>query len=273
MQLRITICIITAYRINQSFLSVPPTGIDPPLVLSLSSGTTGVPKGPMISHGQMLARFMIYFVTLGFDQRTRYLSASPLYFGGSRGYAMCAPRMSSQTKASERFDLSRWRVAGNGADMIRPDVMQAFVDAFADAGLDPSRLILEGASTPEEMMARYNNIDIALDTFPYNGGLTTCEALWMGVPVITLVGDIFAGRHSLSHLSTVGLSELAAPDEAGYRDLAVALANDIPRLAAMRAGLRERMGQSPLCDGPRFAKNFAAAMRDVWRQWCLLENA
>ncbi|MDA1088906.1 MAG: tetratricopeptide repeat protein [Proteobacteria bacterium] len=143
-----------------------------------------------------------------------------------------------------------------------------FQDAFAAAGLDPSRLILEGAATPEEMMARYNDIDIALDTFPYNGGLTTCEALWMGVPVVTLVGNIFAGRHALSHLSTVGLAELAAEDTEAYVALTVKLANDPPRLTGLRAGLRERMAASPLCDEPRFARNFADAMRNVWQAWC-----
>jgi len=143
-----------------------------------------------------------------------------------------------------------------------------FHEAFAAAGLDSSRLILEGTATPKAMMARYNDVDIALDTFPYNGGLTTCEALWMGVPVITLVGEIFAARHALSHLNGAGLPELAAVDQAGYRDLAVALATDAPRLTGLRSGLRDRMLASPLCDEPLFAKNFAAAMRGVWQTWC-----
>ena len=109
---------------------------------------------------------------------------------------------------------------------------------------------------------------MALDPFPYNGGLTTCEALWMGVPVVTCPGETFASRHSLSHLSNVGLTETIARDLDEYVEIAAGLAGDLPRLAAMRAGLRERMAASPLCDGKRFAANFAEILRGVWRDWC-----
>ena len=105
------------------------------------------------------------------------------------------------------------------------------------------------------------------DPFPFSGGLTTCEALWMGVPVITCPGETFASRHSLSHLSNVGLTETIARDLEEYVELAVALAGDLPRLAALRAGLRERMAASPLCDGKRFAADFMSLLRDVWGQW------
>ena len=111
-------------------------------------------------------------------------------------------------------------------------------------------------------------MDIALDTFPYSGGLTTCEALWMGVPVITVPGKTFAGRHSLSHLSTVGLSEFVARDVSHYVDLAVELAKDPSHMANLRSQLRACMAKSPLCDGPRFARHFADEMRKVWRIWC-----
>ena len=109
---------------------------------------------------------------------------------------------------------------------------------------------------------------MALDPFPFNGGLTTCEALWMGVPVITCPGETFASRHSLSHLSNVGLTETIAHDLDEYVELAVSLAGDLPRLATLRAGLRERMAASPLCDGKRFAANLMLLLQDVWRRWC-----
>jgi len=160
---------------------------------------------------------------------------------------------------------SRLVIKYGGVD-VSPN-RERFTAAFTGAGIDPARLTLEGQASHADMMARYNGIDIGLDTFPYNGGLTTCEALWMGVPVISLTGDTFAGRHSLSHLATVGLAELAAVDEAGYRNLAVALAKDVARLAGLRAGLRDRVATSPLCNGPIFAENFAAAMRGVWQTW------
>ena len=118
------------------------------------------------------------------------------------------------------------------------------------------------------LLAAYNTIDLALDPFPYSGGLTTCEALWMGVPVVTCPGETFAGRHSLSHLANVGLTETVAADAREYVALAVRLAGDLPHLAALRAGLRERMAHSPLCDGPRFAGHLSQHLREVWRQWC-----
>jgi protein O-GlcNAc transferase len=92
--------------------------------------------------------------------------------------------------------------------------------------------------------------------------------LWMGVPVVTWPGETFAGRHSLGHLSNVGLTETIAGDPAEYVELAAGLAADLPRLAGIRARLRDQMAGSPLCDGPRFAQNFTAILRGAWRQWC-----
>ena len=117
------------------------------------------------------------------------------------------------------------------------------------------------------MLAEYNRLDLVLDPFPYSGGITTCEALWMGVPVITLPGKTFAGRHSLSHLSNVGLTETVARDVAEYVELAVRLAHDLPRLAKWRAELRGQVASSPLCDGPRFAANLMKALRSIWQEW------
>ncbi len=142
-----------------------------------------------------------------------------------------------------------------------------FAEMFGTHGIDPGRLEFLGFSPHAELLAEYNRIDLALDPFPYSGGLTTCEALWMGVPVITCPFDTFASRHSLSHLSNVGVPELIAHDLGEYVELTVSLASDLPRLAALRAGLRERMAASPLCDGKRFAANLAALLRDVWRHW------
>jgi len=88
----------------------------------------------------------------------------------------------------------------------------------------------------------------------------------MGVPVVTCPGETFAGRHSLSHLSNVGLTETIARDLDEYVEMAVALAGDLPRLAVLRAGLRERMAASPLCEGRRFATNLASMLHDVWEQ-------
>ncbi len=140
--------------------------------------------------------------------------------------------------------------------------------AFAGHGIDAGRVEQRGSSPHRAFMGEYGQIDIVLDPFPYSGGLTTCEALWMGVPTVTLPGEIFASRHSMSHLSNVGLTDWVARDEPDYVALAVAKATDLPALAALRAGLRPRMKASPLCDAPRFGRNLGAALRHAWRAWC-----
>jgi predicted O-linked N-acetylglucosamine transferase (SPINDLY family) len=151
--------------------------------------------------------------------------------------------------------------------MDRPAVAGRYLAMFAAEGIGPSRVELSGWSTHAELLAQYQRVDLALDPWPYNGGLTTCEALWMGVPVVTCPGETFAGRHALTHLTNAGLTETIAADLQQYVDLAVTLAGDLPRLAALRAQLREQMAGSPLCNGPRFAAQLMALLREVWKQW------
>jgi predicted O-linked N-acetylglucosamine transferase (SPINDLY family) len=141
--------------------------------------------------------------------------------------------------------------------------------AFAAAGIPSEQIELRGSSPHRAFMAEYSQIDLVLDPFPYSGGLTTCEALWMGVPTVTLPGEIFASRHSMSHLCNVGLSDWVARDAQDYVALAAAKAADVPALAALRAGLRARTKASPLCDAPRFGRNLGAALRHAWRGWSL----
>jgi len=142
-----------------------------------------------------------------------------------------------------------------------------YTELFAAQGIESARLELLAWSAYAEMLAEYQRIDIALDPFPFSGGVTTCEALWMGIPVITWPGETFAGRHSLSHLSNIGLTETIARDLDEYVKLAAALAGDLSRLARIRAGLREQVASSPLCDGERFAANLMSLLRAVWSQW------
>ena len=140
--------------------------------------------------------------------------------------------------------------------------------AFAAHGIAGERLALRGSSPHRAFMGEYGEIDLVLDPFPYSGGLTTCEALWMGVPTVTLPGETFASRHSTSHLSNVGLTDWVARDAADYVDLAVAKASDVAALAALRVRLRARVKASPLCDAPRFGRNLGAALRHAWMEWC-----
>lgn len=149
-------------------------------------------------------------------------------------------------------------------DPVNADRINAM---FAAQGIEPERIVLEGDSPQSELLECYGRVDVALDPFPYGGGVTTLEALWMGVPVVTRPGETFAGRHALTHLSTVGLTETVARDLDHYVDLAVGFAEDLPALAAIRAGLRDRMAASPVCDGRRFTADLLQILRDVWREW------
>src|SRR5207244_1694022 len=112
------------------------------------------------------------------------------------------------------------------------------------------------------------DVDIALDPFPYSGGLTTIEALWMGVPVVTMPGERFASRHSFSHLTVAGLGELIADGPETYLRIARELAYDLSRLAELRAGMRDRLRQSPLLQVERFTRGLEEALRVMWRRWC-----
>ncbi|CAG0963512.1 UDP-glucose:protein N-beta-glucosyltransferase [Phycisphaerales bacterium] len=114
----------------------------------------------------------------------------------------------------------------------------------------------------------YRKMDIALDSFPYNGTTTTCEAMWMGVPVVALAGQTHRARVGVSLLESVGASELVAANEEEYVNLAVGLAGDPGRLAGYHRSLRSRMSASPLMDAPGFARDFEAAVRGAWRAWC-----
>jgi predicted O-linked N-acetylglucosamine transferase (SPINDLY family) len=122
--------------------------------------------------------------------------------------------------------------------------------------------------TEAEHLRFYERIDIALDTFPYHGTATTCEALWMGVPIITLAGDAHMSRVGVSILRNIGLAELIADSPAQFVQIACRLASDTPRLGELRSTLRQRMRQSPLMDAPGFARDIESAYRRMWHTWC-----
>lgn len=150
-----------------------------------------------------------------------------------------------------------------------PGTCDLMLRRFAERGIGSDRIVLR-AGIPDltAHMAAYHEIDIGLDSFPYNGTTTTCEALWMGIPVIGLAGDRHLARVGASILTYVGAPELVARDQDHYIDLAVELAQDIPRLAAYHDTLRPRMKASPLCDPDRFARRVEEAYRSMWARWC-----
>jgi protein O-GlcNAc transferase len=139
---------------------------------------------------------------------------------------------------------------------------------FQQRGVHEERVILESWAPSPQYLQSYNNVDIGLDTFPFNGITTTCQALWMGVPVISLSGTAYASRGGVSLLSNVGIPELLAktPDE--YREIAVGLAKNLKMLKSLRERLREKMMYSPLCDAQRFIADLETCYRKMWATWC-----
>ncbi len=154
-----------------------------------------------------------------------------------------------------------------------PAFSARLTEAFKENGIDASRLILEGRAPHDQLLERYNAVDIALDPFPYSGGLTTYEALWMGVPVITVPGATFASRHTESHLATLGQTDFIARDKREYVKIATDLAHDPDRLRDLRSSLRDMMSQSPVCDTEKFALHFHSVLRDMWHHWSKEQTA
>ena len=146
-------------------------------------------------------------------------------------------------------------------------------DRLRVAGLPNERVDLAGVTaTTSEHLAAYARIDIGLDTMPYNGTTTTCEALWMGVPVVTQAGDRHAARVGASLLQAVGHPEWIAADAASYVRIAAELASDPVRLAALRSKLRTNMQDSILLDHPGQSARFGRALIDCWKNWCALRK-
>ncbi|HVW92926.1 MAG TPA: hypothetical protein VHB74_09985, partial [Devosia sp.] len=161
------------------------------------------------------------------------------------------------------------QLALKGAVLRRPEAGDELAARFAAHGIGRERLkLLPYEPEMAGHLGAYAHVDIGLDPFPYNGTTTTCEAMLMGVPVLTLRGDRFIAHVGESLLRSAGLAEWIADDEDQYVAKAVAFAADLPRLARLRAQLRAQLLASPLCDAPRFARDFEAAMREIWRRWC-----
>jgi len=139
---------------------------------------------------------------------------------------------------------------------------------LASAGIDPTRLSFVGKLPLADYYRQYHNIDIALDPFPYGGGTTSGDALWMGVPVVTLCGLTAVGRGGVSLLSNLGLEKLVARSVAEYAQIAIALAGNLGELEELRRTLRPRMEASVLMDTRRFARHVEGAYRQMWQWRC-----
>jgi protein O-GlcNAc transferase len=195
-------------------------------------------------------------------------AAGRITFGSLNQPAKLSPRcLATWAEILRRVPESRLLLKGKAYD---DDAVAGRIHTSFDAmGINPARVDLRGwTATQDAHLEVYREIDLGLDPFPYGGVITTCEALWMGIPVVSLRGERVLGRYGDAFLRALGLAELSASDEAGYVEAAVGLALDLPRLAEMRAGLRARMAGSRLCDGPAFARAVEGAYRRMWRAWC-----
>jgi predicted O-linked N-acetylglucosamine transferase (SPINDLY family) len=141
-------------------------------------------------------------------------------------------------------------------------------ERFHRLGIGPERLSMLGSQNFERYLELHRSVDLMLDTAPYTGGTTTCHALWMGVPIVTLTGETATSRGGASLLRAAGLDELVADTSSHYVDLAARLASDRGRLDALRKGLRSQMSRSPLMDSSRFVVNLEVAYGEMWRRWC-----
>ena len=161
------------------------------------------------------------------------------------------------------------RLLVKSLDLDIPYVAEKVLGQARDAGMDMDRFeIVKPVPGFAEHMACYARVDIGLDPFPYNGTTSTAEALWQGVPVVSLAGNRHAARVGASILHQLGLDELVAQDRDAYVEIARALASNPERLASLRAGMRERMLASPFCDGPGYTRRLEAGFRTMWTSYC-----
>ncbi|RAU20132.1 hypothetical protein CU669_19980 [Paramagnetospirillum kuznetsovii] len=150
-----------------------------------------------------------------------------------------------------------------------PSVAQRVLGIMAAQGIDPTRISLgDGEEDANSHLARYGGIDVALDPFPFNGSTTTFEALWMGVPVVTLLGETMVGRWAAGILNPIGLGALVAHSVDEYVELCRALCAEPDNLARLRSELRQRVAASPLCNARLKARHLERTYRALWRRWC-----
>jgi protein O-GlcNAc transferase len=162
------------------------------------------------------------------------------------------------------------RVPGSRMLLLAPDgsARERVREVFRAGGVAPERIEFVSRRPRAEYLKVYQQIDVCLDALPYNGHTTSLDAFWMGVPVLTLVGDTVVGRAGLCQALNLGLPEWVTHTPEAFVDSAIRLVEDRDALAQLRAGLRSRMAHSPLMDAPRFARNLEAKYREAWQRWC-----
>jgi predicted O-linked N-acetylglucosamine transferase (SPINDLY family) len=176
--------------------------------------------------------------------------------------------------------LALWaRVLGRVKDsrlvMLSPagSHRERVLELLGRAGVEARRVEFVEPRGRREYLELYHRVDLVLETSPYNGHTTSLDALWMGVPVVSLAGDLPVSRAGLSQLSNIGMPELVARTGEEYVAIVEQWAGDLPRLARLRASLRERMKRSVLMDAPRFTRGVEQAYREMWKEWCARKSS
>lgn len=257
--------------VQATYLGYPGTTGSPGIDFRLVDSTTD-PVGAEASHSEELVRLDPCFLCFQPDAdapapRPRN-PADPITFVSFNNIVkLNDPTVALWARVVQALPGSRLVLKNFGFEDAR---LRADVAArFAAAGLAPDRLELApGQQSTADHAAKYHDADVALDPLIYNGTTTTCEALWMGVPVVTTPGSTHASRVGATLLQAVGMPELIADDPDAYVRLATELAAEAPRRAHLRASLRDRMRASTLCNGPAFAARFEATIRSLWTRWC-----
>ncbi len=186
-------------------------------------------------------------------------------FGSFNNFVKITPQvLAAWASLLRQVPDARLRILAKVGDRLR-DYVQT---VFEQHRVDPSRVELWHWRPRSQYLEMIASTDVALDAFPFNGHTTTCDALWQGVPVVTLAGDSYVSRFGSSAHQNLGLQDLVASSVEQYIEIAAKLAHDTPRLAELRASLRERMSASPILDHRQFTRNLEAAYRQMWLDWC-----
>ncbi|HUK09764.1 MAG TPA: tetratricopeptide repeat protein [Stellaceae bacterium] len=263
--------------VTATWLGYPCTTGLPTIDYRLTDALADPPGAADHQHTETLIRlpgcFLCYEPPPGLPRVTPApgLANGHVTFGSFNNLAKVTPEV-VETWAAILREVPRSRLLLKSKLFADATVRQSYADRFLSLGIAGERLDFRPMIPNQiEHLGTYSEVDIGLDPFPYNGTTTTSEAMWMGVPVVTLIGDHHASRVGLSLVTQAGLAHLAATDRAGYVRIAADLARDLGALNALRLPLRERLRASPHGDAPRFARNFEAALREIWRRWCASE--
>jgi predicted O-linked N-acetylglucosamine transferase (SPINDLY family) len=269
--------LVFAYKpapVQVTWLGYPDTTGMPVIDYRLTDEIADPPGESDNYHSETLLRLPDGFLCYGPPENAPAVNALPARHNGriTFGSFNNLPKINSEVIALWSrllYQVADSRLVLKSKQFADKYVRQRFWDLFSNCGVAAERVtLLPRVASTAGHLSVYHQVDIALDPFPYNGTTTTCEALWMGVPVITLRGDRHAGRVGASILTRIGLAEMVAESQDQYTRIGMELAEDLDRLKNLRAGMRARMQTSVLCDGRSFARTVENTFQQIWQRGC-----